>query len=616
MEINYSRCNVLLNITLFIILLTFNVSPSLGQGQQIEDKEKQGILKKIDDLVNANNETKSINDSIITKKEKAVHRQDSLYQVLHKKDSILKKYITEDSIFSNTGAGDLAILEDTSTFRNRNQGIKSKSNQTRNVSVEGENTWDKINKITHNKTYKKKHILDSSYTVFGWHPYWMGSSYKSYNFSLLSMIAYFSYEVNPRTGNYKTIHDWETTKLVDSAHVHGTKVLLSATLFGKKDNHRFLINVKAQKRFISQMSSLLLLKGADGVNIDFEGIGIEDSKRFSNFIIDLSTSLKKINKNNILTIALPAVDFENIYDVKSTENYVDLFVIMGYEYHGSTSKVAGPVSPLSSGNIWWPFNIETSVNEFLSKGINPKKLLLALPYYGSEWITNDLQFPSKVKKFVKNRTYRELKQKYNYLSCCVEEVSKSRFHSFRTNTNEYHQIWYEDSTALAYKYAWIKEKKIGGLGIWALGFDNGYTELWELLANKFSVKEKQNSKSKSTYFARMKSRLFYTSMSLLRNPKMFLTNPRPLFFLISGMFGFSLIGIGLLFRYAHRFGKFTNVAMKGVTVSVIIIGIILVMLSVKYLDVTKTLYLVGGILLGMLLLLIISYKMLKERDLP
>jgi spore germination protein YaaH len=51
------------------------------------------------------------------------------------------------------------------------------------------------------------------------------------------------------------------------------------------------------------------------------------------------------------------------------------------------------------------------------------------------------------------------------------------------------QLWYDDSISLSHKYDWVKNKKLSGVGIWALGYDHGDTELWELLANKFGEKE-------------------------------------------------------------------------------------------------------------------------------
>ncbi|MGE3801987.1 MAG: hypothetical protein AB7H80_13280, partial [Candidatus Kapaibacterium sp.] len=37
------------------------------------------------------------------------------------------------------------------------------------------------------------------------------------------------------------------------------------------------------------------------------------------------------------------------------------------------------------------------------------------------------------------------------------------------------------------------QNELGGVGIWALGYDNGYTELWELLGMKFGKKKYADS---------------------------------------------------------------------------------------------------------------------------
>ena len=36
--------------------------------------------------------------------------------------------------------------------------------------------------------------------IFGWHPYWVGSTYTAYQWNLLSDLCYFSYDTDPTTG--------------------------------------------------------------------------------------------------------------------------------------------------------------------------------------------------------------------------------------------------------------------------------------------------------------------------------------------------------------------------------------------------------------------------------
>jgi spore germination protein YaaH len=71
-----------------------------------------------------------------------------------------------------------------------------------------------------------------------------------------------------------------------------------------------------------------------------------------------------------------------------------------------------------------------------------------------------------------------------------DSISSSTYLIVKDSNNLYRQLFFEDKKSLALKYDWIKENQIGGVGIWALGYDNGYSELWDLLTEKFS--EEQN----------------------------------------------------------------------------------------------------------------------------
>ena len=71
----------------------------------------------------------------------------------------------------------------------------------------------------------------------------MGTAWKSYPFELLSTISYFSYKVDPKTGSYTNsnqMDDWRTTAMIDSAKAKKTKVLLTVSSHGFKNNNSFL----------------------------------------------------------------------------------------------------------------------------------------------------------------------------------------------------------------------------------------------------------------------------------------------------------------------------------------------------------------------------------------
>lgn len=81
--------------------------------------------------------------------------------------------------------------------------------------------------------------------VFGYFPYWAGSNYLNYQWDLLSDFCFFSYEVDPLTGNALNLYDWETSPAIDSALANNVKVHLCVTLFS--NHHTFFKTRKHSK---------------------------------------------------------------------------------------------------------------------------------------------------------------------------------------------------------------------------------------------------------------------------------------------------------------------------------------------------------------------------------
>ena len=345
--------------------------------------------------------------------------------------------------------------------------------------------WDSLHGITHHPDARTASKPNPSFKVFGWHPHYMGTAFRSYNFNLLWAVSYFSYEVNPSTGSYSSIHDWKETELIDLAKKSGTKVFLTATNFGADQNTEFLENPAAQKTFADSIVHLLQERDGNGVTVDFEDVPEDQAENFTRFILDLSDHLKQANPNFMISITLPGIDWHSAYRAEKMIDAVDLFIVMGYDYYYSGSKVAGPVAPLESGDLWEPYNLESTLRYYLNKGIPKKQLLIASPYYGREWKTAGTTIPSSATASLGSHLYRDIRQTIDSLSLTpeVDTVSWSRY--IARDVKESSQLWFDDSLTLGEKWDWIIRNDLGGIGIWALGYDNGYADLWELLESKF-----------------------------------------------------------------------------------------------------------------------------------
>ena len=323
---------------------------------------------------------------------------------------------------------------------------------------------------------------DPSKKVFGYHPYWQGTKWQSYNYDLLTTIAYFSAETNS-TGDLTNLHGWPATDLINKAHANGVEVVLTVTLFDKSDIETLLSHNSYRDRLIKNLLYEVNRAGADGVNIDFESFPESQKNNLVSFVKNLRKSLRDSIPNAQVTLATPAVDWSNAWDFNALATESDGLFIMGYDYHWKGSTTTGPVAPLTGGS----YNITNTVNTYLSvTNNNYDKLILGNPYYGYEWPSNSGDKGASTTNDGTAVIFSTAESKA--LSYGKLWDSDSQTPWYRYQNPSWFQTWYDDSLSLSNKYDFVISKKLGGVGIWALGYDEGYDELWNALNEKMGAK--------------------------------------------------------------------------------------------------------------------------------
>ena len=348
--------------------------------------------------------------------------------------------------------------------------------------------WDSLNQVNDYEIPPTGTSRHPNYKVFAWHLYAKGTAYRGYDFNLMWAIAYFAYHIDPQTGSYRDIHQWKTTGLITMAQGAKCKVLLTIANFGAQDNTAFLNNTQAQAVLADSLVTLLDLRGADGINIDFEGIPGGSADKLSSFVKFISGELKAHNPNYLVTLALYAVDSHAVFDIQAIDQAVDFYTLMGYDYYGGFSDFAGPVSPLHPSDVFGQHSLSTSVEYYFGAGVAPSKLIAGLPYYGAEWQTDDMRIPSRAIKFISHHPYGSVQEVYvDSLKCAfhLDTLSSTAYAAFRDGDGTYRQVWYDDRTSLSRKYDWIRNTRLAGVGIWVPAYGQDYTELWTLLGEKF-----------------------------------------------------------------------------------------------------------------------------------
>ncbi|MCD4746462.1 MAG: T9SS type A sorting domain-containing protein [Bacteroidales bacterium] len=356
----------------------------------------------------------------------------------------------------------------------------------KNLGLSNIKKFDSINKFRLLPKNFKNTDCSLEKTVFGYQPYWGGSNYLNYQWNLLSDLCYFSYEVDHNTGNPITTHNWLTTNVIDTAKANGVNVHLCVTLFS--GHATFFSNNLAQQTLISNLISLTEQRDAKGVNIDFEAVPSSQSSHLTEFIIDLCSQMHNAIPGSVVSIASPAVNWNNTFNIPALNEHIDLFIIMGYDYYWNGSSQAGPVSGLYSMTGNYNYNLSRTISYYQSEGVSKSKLVLGLPYYGRQWPTESQTPPSNTTGNGTALTYANVMNNssgyYTNENKHWEGNSFSPYFAFFTD--EWNQCFIDDVYSFGKRYDIVIQRGLAGIGIWALGYDNGYTELWNLISDKFT----------------------------------------------------------------------------------------------------------------------------------
>jgi spore germination protein len=353
----------------------------------------------------------------------------------------------------------------------------------------GNANWERYQNIVRVQRNLADTTLKPNIKVFGWHPHWMGSAYESYRFDLLSYLAWFSYNIDS-TGHYDKTDVMDALKkspILDSikAKEGRCQLLITITNHTPAGNEKLLNSIVLQDELIANILQLLDEVNGNGVDLNFERIPPGLKRKMTLFLERLGKELKEANPEYVLTVDIPAERAEDNFEFSRLNGVVDYYVMMGYDYYNPGSKSDGPMAPLDTTSRE-AFSLKHSVFRYLQYGLKREKLILALPYYSAVWSgasnqTGELQFDQYL-------TYRDMRVKY-----CMEtpQYDYERWAGYYEvpikGSDRFEKCWFDDSLTLSRKFDWILEEKLAGAGVWALGYDNGHNELWNLLEAKFAT---------------------------------------------------------------------------------------------------------------------------------
>lgn len=316
--------------------------------------------------------------------------------------------------------------------------------------------------------------------VLGWLPYWMVPS-TTLHLDLLTHVAYFGVQV-VEGGELANPRHWTTGELaplIQVAHDAGVDFVLTLICFDGSTIDAVLADPEVRAALVTRVTGMVAEGNGDGVNVDFEGLPLARKQDFVAFVGELKAALDTALGRSHVSVATPAVDWKGAYDYDELARVADALVIMGYEYHYSGGS-PGPVSPLAPSERWGRYSLAWTLDDYdRHAGVeNRDRIALALPLYGHDWPTVDDAVPGVALAKAASPSLAQ---------CAAEGVRWGwRFDTPSTTpwyfiSDESRQVWCEDRVSLGAKIALAADRKIAGVGFWALGYEAELDTPWDAL---------------------------------------------------------------------------------------------------------------------------------------
>jgi len=347
--------------------------------------------------------------------------------------------------------------------------------------------------------------------AFGFLPYWNLKLANELTVKPLTHLAYFGIDLTPageikkydRPGEkepgWNKLNSDQYSLLHRQLKILGKKVILTVLAMETEQIETLLSSVENRNNAINSILSVYAEKEFDGLNIDFEYMGYpaeETRKNFTLFVADLTRQCKAIDKNCEISLDVFADSAikSRLYDLSALGKVVDQIIVMAYDFYRPSSTQSGPVAPLrgkcnrdSKTTPCLDYDIVTSIGD-IAKFVESYKIILGIPFYGYEWQTVDDSFLANTyPKTGSLATYKRIQglfgnEKISSLSASWSNLTLTPYLSY-VEADKTYQIHYEDAASLKLKINFIHQAKMGGLAIWALGYEIPYQDLWQTISN-------------------------------------------------------------------------------------------------------------------------------------
>jgi spore germination protein YaaH len=329
--------------------------------------------------------------------------------------------------------------------------------------------------------------------VAGYHPYWAGDTWTLYPWDVLDEVYFFEIEV-AADGTLADAHGWPDARLSSRAAEAGVRVVPTVSLHDAEAFSALFADPLRADRLVEQLIILLrATPGLSGIHLDFEVFEPVDAQvrdGYSAFVASVERRMAELDPSLSLSVFALAFDDDDVFDERAIAESADFLVVQGYDFHSRTEARTGPLAALRG---WGRLNWETVIERFRSFDVPPRKLVMAVPLYGYQWPAESdapgaatrgvaVEMPLTAAADVVPELLRAHAQAELY-GLRRDPESGAPYYAFQ-DASGWHQGWLEDAESLRAKYAFVRERGLGGVALFPLAYGNAAR--WEELREAFS----------------------------------------------------------------------------------------------------------------------------------
>mgnify|MGYP001038433129 CR=1 FL=1 len=328
--------------------------------------------------------------------------------------------------------------------------------------------------------------------VVAYYPYWMQSEFppEKIDLDVVTHVIH-SFGWPDKEGNILSYSGMFNSGMSDIIHAEDRTFLLSLGGWGNHEGFPVVAaSADLRKTFINNLIKVCEDNGYDGVDLDWEfPESATDRTNLNLLVMDMDSMFNAYNPDWLITMAVTTANwFGQWHDFNTLKQYIDFFNAMTYGMHGTWTSHNGHNSPLYQSPANDPEgSCHTGINYLtIYRGIPKSQINMGVPFWGLEF--NATEINGSFTGDIKDVRYTEIPSLIG--NGWTRKWDEDALVPYLVNDEKTKILTYDDPESMRLKSEYVIEKELGGMMIWALGYDqinNGQELIRSIKRNYLSV---------------------------------------------------------------------------------------------------------------------------------